>query len=142
MDRKKQLEQMTVLGGLEPLARQYGLDIAHMKKGEIVEAIFAYENPEPQTKEIKRRPPRKAASTKLKAMRVKSGLTQKEVAQLTGINPQTYSQYEQGAKCFDNARLITIFAVCTVLECSLEDIIEDKFTLRQIAQYKDVMRIK
>ena len=142
MDRRKQLEQMTVLGGLEPLARQYGLDIAHMKKGEIVEAILAYENPEPQTKEIKRRPPRKAASTKLKAMRVKSGLTQKEVSQLTGINPQTYSQYEQGAKSFDSAKLITILAVCTVLECKLEDIIEDKFTLRQLAQYNDVMRIK
>lgn len=142
MDRRKQLEQMTVLGGLEPLARKYGLDVSHMKKGEIVEAILAYENPEPKAKEIKRRPPRKAANTKLKAMRVRSGLTQKEVSQLTGINPQTYSQYEQGAKSFDSAKLITILAVCTVLECKLEDIIEDKFTLRQLAQYNDVMRTK
>ena len=142
MDRRKELEQMTVLGGLEPLARKYGLDVSHMKKGEIVEAILAYENPEPKAKEIKRRPPRKAANTKLKAMRVRSGLTQKEVSQLTGINPQTYSQYEQGAKSFDSAKLITILAVCTVLECKLEDIIEDKFTLRQLAQYNDVMRTK
>lgn len=140
MDRRKQLEQMTVLGGLEPLARQYDLDIAHMKKSEIVDAILAYENPEPKTKEIKRRPPRNAAQTKLKAMRVKAGLTQRQVVESTGINAQTYSQYEQGAKSFDNARLITILAVCTILECKLEDVIEDKYTLRQIEQYKMVMR--
>lgn len=142
MDRRKQLEQMTVLGGLEPLARQYDLDIAHMKKSEIVDAILAYENPEPKTKEIKRRPPRNAAQTKLKAMRIKAGLTQREVAETAGLNPQTYSQYEQGAKSFDNAKLITILAVCTMLECKLEDVIEDKWTLRQIEQYKMVMRTK
>ena len=142
MDRRKQLEQMTVLGGLEPLARQYGLDISHMKKSEIVKAILAYENPEPKTKEVKRRPPRNAASTKLKAVRIRSGLSQREVAQAAGINPQTYSQYEQGVKSIDGAKLITILSVCTVLECKLEDIIEDKFTLGQLAQYNDTMRIK
>ena len=138
MDRRKQLEQMTVLGGLEPLARQYGLDIAHMKKSEIVDAILAYENPEPQTKEIKRRPPRKAANTKLKAMRVKSGLTQREVVERTGINPQTYSQYEQGAKSFDSAKLVTILNVCVALSCKLEDVIEDKELLKAIAQYNAI----
>lgn len=138
MDRRKQLEQMTVLGGLEPLARQYGLDIAHMKKSEIVDAILAYENPEPQAKEIKRRPPRKAANTKLKAMRVRSGLTQREVVERTGINPQTYSQYEQGVKSFDSAKLGTILNVCVALSCKLEDVIEDKELLKLIAQYKAI----
>ena len=138
MDRRKQLEQMTVLGGLEPLARKYGLDVSHMKKSEIVDAILAYENPEPQTKEIKRRPPRKAANTKLKAMRVKAGLTQREVVERTGINAQTYSQYEQGAKSFDSAKLVTILNVCVALSCKLEDVIEDKELLKVIAQYKAI----
>lgn len=138
MDRRKQLEQMTVLGGLEPLARQYGLDIAHMKKSEIVDAILTYENPEPQAKEIKRRPPRKAANTKLKAMRVRSGLTQREVVERTGINAQTYSQYEQGVKSFDSAKLGTILNVCVALSCKLEDVIEDKELLKLIAQYKAI----
>lgn len=129
---------MTVLGGLEPLAREYGLDIAHMKKGEIVEAILAYENPEPKTKEIKRRPPRKAANTKLKAMRVRSGLTQREVVERTGINAQTYSQYEQGVKNFNAARLGVILNVCVALGCKLEDVIEDKELLKVIAQYNAI----
>lgn len=135
MDRRKELEKMTVLGELSDLARKYNLDIDHLRKGEIIDAILAHEKPEP---EIKRRPPRKAANTKLKAMRVKSGLTQREVVERTGINPQTYSQYEQGVKSFDSAKLGTILNVCVALSCKLEDVIEDKELLKLIAQYKAI----
>lgn len=128
MDRRKQLEQMTVLGGLEPLARQYNLDIAHMKKSEIVNAILAYENPkpepEPESKEVKRRPPRNAAQTKLKALRVKSGLKQKDVALEAGLKLPVYSQYEQGIRNIDGCKLITLLKICKVLECNLVDIVE------------------
>lgn len=126
MDRRKQLEQMTVLGGLEPLARQYNLDIAHMKKSEIVNAILAYENPEPEpeTKEVKRRPPRNAAQTKLKALRVKSGLKQKDVALEADLKLPVYSQYEQGIRNIDGCKLITLLKICKVLECNLVDIVE------------------
>ncbi len=138
MDRRKELEKMTVLGELSDLARKYNLDIDHLRKGQIIDAILAHEKPEPEIKEIKRRPPRKAASTKLKAMRVRSGLTQREVVERTGINAQTYSQYEQGVKSFDSAKLGTILNVCVALSCKLEDVIEDKELLKLIAQYKAV----
>lgn len=136
MDRRKELEKMTVLGGLSDLARKYNLDIDHLRKGQIIDAILAHEKPEPAPK--KKRPPRKAANTKLKAMRVRSGLTQREVVERTGINAQTYSQYEQGVKSFDSAKLGTILNVCVALSCKLEDVIEDKELLKLIAQYKAI----
>lgn len=139
MDRRKQLEQMTVLGGLEPLARQYNLDIAHMKKSEIVNAILAYENPkpEPETKEIKRRPPRNAAQTKLKALRVSSGLKQKDVAEKAGVKLPVYSQYEQGIRSIDGIKIVSLLKICNALNCSLEDILEDQETLAALKEYNN-----
>lgn len=134
--RRKELEKMKVLGELDTLARGYGLDIDHMRKSEIIEAILQHESAAPAPK--KKRPPRKAANTKLKAMRVKAGLTQREVVEQTGINAQTYAQYEQGVKSFDSARLGVILNVCIVLSCKLEDVIEDKELLKSIAQYNAI----
>lgn len=134
--RRKELEKMKVLGELDALARGYGLDIDHMRKSEIIEAILQHESAAPAPK--KKRPPRKAANTKLKAMRVKAGLTQREVVEQTGINAQTYAQYEQGVKSFDSARLGVILNVCIVLSCKLEDVIEDKELLKSISQYNAI----
>ena len=130
------MEKMKVLGELDALARGYGLDIDHMRKSEIIEAILQHESAAPAPK--KKRPPRKAANTKLKAMRVKAGLTQREVVEQTGINAQTYAQYEQGVKSFDSARLGVILNVCIVLSCKLEDVIEDKELLKSISQYNAI----
>lgn len=135
MDRRKQLGQMTVLGGLEPLARQYGLDIAHMKKSEIVDAILAHENATPEPKEIKRRPPRNAAQTKLKALRVSSGLKQKDVAEKAGVKLPVYSQYEQGIRPIDGIKIVSLIKICNALNCSLEDILEDQETLAALKEY-------
>lgn len=124
MDRRKQLGQMTVLGGLEPLAKQYGLDITKMKKSEIVDAIIAHENATPEPTGVKRRPPRNAAQTKLKALRIKSGLKQKDVALEAGLKLPVYSQYEQGIRNIDGCRLVTLLKICKVLKCNLVDIVE------------------
>ena len=135
MDRRKELEKMTVLGELSALARKYNLDIDHMKKGEIVDAILNYETAKPEPKEIKRRPPRNAAQTKLKALRVKSGLTQKEAAQLSGVNIKIYTGYEQGSRSIDGAKIVTLLNICNTLECKLEDILENKETLIALKFY-------
>lgn len=138
MNRRKELEKMKVLGELDALARGYGLDIDHMRKSEIIETILEHESAQPEERVVKRRPPRNAAQTKLKAMRIKTGLTQREVVERTGINAQTYAQYEQGVKSFDSARLGVILNVCIVLSCKLEDVIEDKELLKSIAQYNAI----
>ena len=124
MDRRKQLEKMNVLRELAPLAASYSLDVDHLKKSEIIDAILAYESKEPETKEVKRRPPRNAAQTKLKALRVKSGLKQKDVALEAGLKLPVYSQYEQGIRNIDGCKLVTLLKICKVLECNLVDIVE------------------
>lgn len=124
MDRRKQLEKMTVLGELSVLARNYNLDIDHLRKGEIIDAILAHENATPEPKEVKRRPPRNAAQTKLKAVRLRAGLKQKDVALEAGLKLPVYSQYEQGIRNIDGCKLITLLKICKVLECNLVDIVE------------------
>ncbi len=133
MDRRKELEKMKVLGELSELARKYNIDISHMKKSEIIDVILLHENPPKKT-----RPPRNHATTKLKAYRVAAGLTQREVAESVGINPGTYTQYEQGVKKFDNARINVILGVCVKLGCNLEDILEDPEYIDIYKQYENM----
>lgn len=137
MYSRKDLEKMKVLGELDVLARGYGLDIDHMKKSEIIDAIFEAANAKPETKEVKRRPPRNAAQTKLKALRVKSGLKQKDVALEAGLKLPVYSQYEQGIRNIDGCKLITLLKICNALNCRLEDILEDQETLEALREYNN-----
>ncbi len=128
-ERRKELNNMTVFGfgGLDELARKYKIEVDHMRKSEIVEAILNHEMKD--TKPVKKtRPPRNFAPTKLKALRIAAGLTQKELAERSGIKEGTLKHYEQGSKCFDLARLDVIIKVCCALGCKFEDIIENEET--------------
>ena len=64
-------------------------------------------------------------SQKLKEMRQTKGLSQSQFAEKTGINLRTVQHYEQGSKNFDHARIDTILKTCIVLNCKLEDILEN-----------------
>lgn len=119
-ERRKQLEKMTVLKDLAPLAKSYGLDVEQMRKSEIIDAILAHENPPKKT-----RPPRNHASTKLKAVRVASGLAQRELADRCDLNIRTLQHYEQGSKLIDSARIDTIIKVCIALNCDIPDVLEN-----------------
>ena len=85
-------------------------------------------------KEIKRRPPRDAAQTKLKAIRIKSGFTQREVAEESGVDIRIYQGYEQGLRSIDGAKLVTLLKICSALNCPLEDILEDEETLEALSK--------
>lgn len=131
MDRKKELQAMKVTE-LCVLANKYDIS-TNMKKSELIDAILKVENPPKKT-----RPPRNAASTKLKALRVARGITQREMVERTGINAGTYSQYEQGVKNFDNARINVILRVCVVLNCRIDDIMENP---KYIKAYNDYCKM-
>lgn len=73
---------------------------------------------------------------KLKTMRNRAGLSQSQLANLTGINVGTLRHYEQGSKNFDHARLDTILKTCIVLDCKLENIIESEEYLNLYRAYK------
>ena len=133
MTRKEELQKMTVLGELSELARKYNLDIDHMRKSEIIEAILKHEEDDPKPKV--KRGPREQANTKLKALRVSSGLTQLEVATRANLNPRTYQFYEQGYKPIEGAKLETLIQICLALNCKLEDIVEDESLLNLLKQY-------
>lgn len=120
---RKELEKMKIIGGLDVIANSYGIDINDLKKSEIIDAILEHDSI-PGTKEVKRRPPRNAAQTKLKAVRLSAGLKQKDVALEAGLKLPVYSQYEQGIRNIDGCKLITLLKICMVLHCNLADIIE------------------
>ena len=120
---RKELEKMKIIGGLDVIANSYGIDINDLKKSEIIDAILEHDSI-PGTKEVKRRPPRNAAQTKLKAVRLSAGLKQKDVALEAGLKLPVYSQYEQGIRNIDGCKLITLLKICKVLECNLVDIVE------------------
>lgn len=88
--------------------------------------------------ERKTRPPRNAATTKIKALRVKRGLTQKEVLEKTGLTGSVYTKYEQGVKNIDGAKIETLLKICIALECDIEEIIESEETLKILKKYKEV----
>lgn len=84
----------------------------------------------------KKRPPRNAASTKLKAVRVKSGITQGKLAEMADVNVRVLQHYEQGSKKLDLARLDTILSIALALNTPIEVIIEDPNTINLIERYK------
>lgn len=133
MSRKTELQKMKVTE-LIVVANKYDIS-TDKKKSELIEAILKVESSTPVKK---KRPPRNQASTKLKALRLKAGLTQKQVVEKTGINAGTYTQYEQGVKNFDNARINVILSVCVVLGCKLEDILESTEYLEVLNEYNSL----
>lgn len=62
---------------------------------------------------------------KLKKLRQARGLSQSQFAEKAEMSIRTLQHYEQGSKNFDHARIDTILKACLVLNCSLEDIIEN-----------------
>ena len=73
---------------------------------------------------------------KLKEMRLKSGYSQKEFAELVGIKFRTYQDYEQGRRSIDNTDLATLLRICITLGCPIKDIIENEDTLKLLDEYK------
>lgn len=63
---------------------------------------------------------------KLKQLRQAAGLSQSQFAEKAEMSVRTLQHYEQGSKDFNNARIDTILKACIVLNCKLEDIIDNQ----------------
>lgn len=72
---------------------------------------------------------------KLKEMRNKAGLSQSQLANLSGINVGTLRHYEQGSKNFDHARIDTILKICLILDCKISDVIESEEYITLFREY-------
>ena len=73
---------------------------------------------------------------KLKEMRISKGYSQKEFAEIVGINFRSYQNYEQGVRSIDNTDLATLLRICITLDCPINDIIENEDTLKLLDEYK------
>ena len=73
---------------------------------------------------------------KLKEMRMAKGYSQKEFAEIVGINFRSYQNYEQGVRSIDNTDLATLLRICITLDCPINDIIENEDTLKLLDEYK------
>ena len=63
--------------------------------------------------------------SKLKVMREMCELTQREVAELSGVSFRMIKDYEQGQRDINGAKLLTLLKLCAALRCRLEDIVDD-----------------
>lgn len=67
---------------------------------------------------------RQEQPTRLQMQRKRSGLSQRELAEKSGVNLRTLQQYELGAKDINKAAVKTIVSIVKVLNCTIEDILE------------------
>ena len=69
-----------------------------------------------------------AKATNLHNLRKASGLTQKELAELAGVNLRTLQQYEIGSKDINKASGRTINSLALALHCNFYDLMEPEIT--------------
>ena len=74
--------------------------------------------------------------SKLKVMREMCELTQREVAELSGVSFRMIKDYEQGQRDINGAKLLTLLKLCAALRCRLEDIVDDVETLELLRRYE------
>lgn len=72
---------------------------------------------------------------KLQSVRKGRGLSQAQLAEITGINARMIQHYEQGRKDLNAARLSTILKLCKALDCRMSDILNDPDTLELLREY-------
>jgi transcriptional regulator with XRE-family HTH domain len=71
---------------------------------------------------------------KLKAMREAAGMSQSQLANVTGIKVQMIQHYEQGNNDLNVAKLVTILKLTKALNCDLSDILTDPEVLTLLKQ--------
>ena len=59
----------------------------------------------------------------LKQLRMMRGMTQKELAEMSGINVRSLQDYEQGHKSLSSAKGDVLMRLTTVLGCTLTDLL-------------------
>ena len=63
--------------------------------------------------------------TKLKRIRESRGISQSELAQMSGVNLRSIQMYEQRVNDIDKAQAQTLYKISCVLGCGIEDILEN-----------------
>jgi len=60
----------------------------------------------------------------LKNIRTQRGYSQKQLAELSGVNVRMIQFYEQGARDINIAQADTVYKLAQALECNMEELLE------------------
>ena len=63
-------------------------------------------------------------TSKLKTARQAKGLTQKQLAEASGLNLRTLQHYEQGSKDPNQAAAITVYGLAVILGVTVKDLLD------------------
>lgn len=63
-------------------------------------------------------------TTKLKQVRTAKGLTQKELAEATGISLRTLQHFECGARDLNQAAALTVYAIAKALGVEMTELLD------------------
>ena len=69
--------------------------------------------------------------SKLKRLRVSSGMTQDDLSQLSGINIKSISAYEQDPVKINKASVDTLYILAESLNCNIEDLVETELIKKE-----------
>lgn len=69
--------------------------------------------------------------TKLKKIRAAKGMTQRELAEATGISLRTIQHFEQGTKKLNGAAAITVYTLAKALGVGIEELLTIPEDLRK-----------
>lgn len=61
---------------------------------------------------------------KLKEMRERAGLSQSELARLSGVKVQAIQHYEQGFRDLNGAKAITVYRLANAIGCTVEELLD------------------
>lgn len=64
--------------------------------------------------------------TKIKEQRIKSGLSQSQLCDISGVNIRTLQMYEQGTRNINGCNLKSLIKLCKSLNCKLYEILDDE----------------
>ncbi len=64
--------------------------------------------------------------SRLKFMREYKGMTQRELADKSGVNLAMIQHYEQGYKDINNAKVLTVLSLAEALGCDVYEIINPR----------------
>ncbi|MBR7082205.1 MAG: helix-turn-helix transcriptional regulator [Oscillospiraceae bacterium] len=81
----------------------------------------------------------KLIGTKLLAIRKKAGLTQSEVAELSGLSDRTYADIERGTV---NMRMETALKICNALQITPNDIVSEENDLYALEEQQILEKLR
>lgn len=74
--------------------------------------------------------------TKLQKERVKKGYSQGQLSKASGVTVRAIQMYEQRKRPIESARLETLCRLCEVLDCKIENVLDDNDLIEKYIKVK------